>query len=141
MNRTNNIPFKVIDLNGIKKVNVTLEDPSKYWYVAHQTTSDNFPSIYQNGLRTNSGLNGTALHVNADFLNHFANGRLREHGLSHKLADGLVIMKFPKSEFPSADLDDISIRLMDSGKSKSFEVPNEYLQFFKRDQFRTGGKL
>ena len=141
LNRTDNIPFKVTDLNGIKKVNVTLEDPSKYWYVAHQTSSANFPSIYQNGLRTNSGLNGTALHVNEDFLNHFANGRLKQQGLSHELADGLVVMKFPKSEFPSADLDDISVRLMDYGKSKSFEVPNEYLQFFKREQFKFGGKL
>lgn len=141
LNRADNITFKVTDLNGIKKVNVTLEDPSKYWYVAHQTGSNNFPSIYQNGLRTGSGLNGTATHVNQEFLNNFANGKLKQVHMSHEGADGLVVMKFPKSDFPSPDLDDISIRLMDLGKSKAFEVPSEYMQFFKRDQFKRGGKL
>ena len=74
-------------------------------------------------------------------MDDFANGRLKQKHLSHEGADGLVVMKFPKDKFPSGDLDDISIRLMDLGESNSFEVPSEYLQFFKRDQLKKGGKL
>ena len=132
---------KVIDLNGIKKVNVKLEDPTKYWYVAHQTGSSNFSKIAQDGLQTGSGLNGTALYLTEEYMDDFANGRLKQKHLSHEGADGLVVMKFPKDKFPSGDLDDISIRLMDLGESNSFEVPSEYLQFFKRDQLKKGGKL
>ena len=132
---------KVIDLNGIKKVNVKLEDPTKYWYVAHQTGSSNFSKIAQDGLQTGSGLNGTALYLTEEYMDDFANGRLKQKHLSHEGADGLVVMKFPKDKFPSGDLDDISIRLMDLGESNSFEVPPEYLQFFKRDQLKNGGKL
>ena len=135
------VAHKIIDLNGIKKVNVKLEDPTKYWYVAHQTGSSNFSKIAQDGLQTGSGLNGTALHLTEEYMDDFANGRLKQKHLSHEGADGLVVMKFPKDKFPSGDLDDISIRLMDLGESNSFEVPPEYLQFFKRDQFKKGGKL
>jgi len=92
-------------------------------------------------LQTGSGLNGTALHLTEEYMDDFANGRLKQKHLSHEGADGLVVMKFPKDKFPSGDLDDISIRLMDLGESNSFEVPPEYLQFFKRDQFKKGGKL
>ena len=126
---------KVIDLNGIKKVNVKLEDPTKYWYVAHQTGSSNFSKIAQDGLQTGSGLNGTALYLTEEYMDDFANGRLMQKHMSHEGADGLVVMKFPKSKFPSGKLDDISERLMDLGESKSFEVPSKYLQFFKRSQW------
>lgn len=128
-------PFKVTDLNGIQKVNVKLGNVDDYWYVGHQTGSHNFPAIYKNGLRTNNGLNGTALHLTEGYMDDFANGRLIQKHMSHQGADGLVVMKFPKSKFPSGDLDDISIRLMDLGESKSFEVPSQYLQFFKRSQW------
>ena len=50
-------------------------------------------------------------------------------------------MKFPKVKFPSSDLDDISIRLMDLGESKNFEVPPEYLSFIKKQQLENGGIL
>ena len=46
----------------------------------------------------------------------------------------MVVMKFPKSKFPSRDLDDISMRLMESGESKNFEVPTQYLTFLKKTQ-------
>lgn len=127
--------FKVTDLNRIKKVNIKLGNVDDYWYVGHQTGSANFPKIYKNGLSTNNGLNGTALHLTEGYVDDFANGRLMQKHMSHEGADGLVVMKFPKSKFPSGDLDDISIRLMELGESKSFEVPSQYLQFFKRSQW------
>ena len=127
--------FKVTDLNGIKKVNIKLGNVDDYWYVGHQTGSANFPKIYKDGLSTNNGLNGTALHLTESYMDDFANGRLIQKHMSHEGADGLVVMKFPKSKFPSGDLDDISIRLMELGESKSFEVPSQYLQFFKRSQW------
>lgn len=127
--------FKVTDLNGIKKVNIKLGNVDDYWYVGHQTGSANFPKIYKDGLSTNNGLNGTALHLTESYMDDFANGRLMQKHMSHEGADGLVVMKFPKSKFPSGKLDDISERLMDLGESKSFEVPSKYLQFFKRSQW------
>lgn len=127
--------FKVTDLNGIKKVNIKLGNVDDYWYVGHQTGSANFPKIYKDGLNTNNGLNGTALHLTEGYMDDFANGRLMQKHMSHEGADGLVVMKFPKSKFPSGKLDDISERLMDLGESKSFEVPSKYLQFFKRSQW------
>ena len=102
--------------------------------MGHQTGSTNFPKIYKNGLQTGSGLNGTALRLDVGYMDDFANGRLMKKGMSHEGADGMVVMKFPKDKFPSGDLDDISIRLMELGESKSFEVPSQYLQFFKRSQ-------
>lgn len=132
----------ITDLDKIgKSAKITLSDPDKYWYVAHQTGSVNFPNIMKSGLQTTNGLNGTALHLTQDYVDDFANGLLKQKHLSHEGADGLVIMKFPKSEFPSSNLDDISIKLMDMGKSKNFEVPPEYLSFLKKTQFKHGGKL
>ena len=109
--------------------------PNKYWYVGHQTGSANFPSIQQFGLRTNSGLNGTATWVDQAFVDNFLNGQLKELGLSHEGADGLVLMAFPKDKFPGVrTLDDISFKLMELGESKNFEVPTQYLTFLTKKQ-------
>lgn len=52
---------KIIDLDKIgAKAKITLGDPENYYYVAHQTSSANFPSIAKSGLHTGLGLNGTA---------------------------------------------------------------------------------
>lgn len=133
---------KITDLDKIKnRVKITLSDPEKYWYVGHQTGSGNFDNIAKYGLQTTNGLSGTAISLSQDFTNTFAKGLTKKLHLSHEGSDGLVIMKFPKVKFPSSDLDDISIRLMDLGESKNFEVPPEYLSFIKKQQLENGGIL
>lgn len=128
------------DLDALGKVaKITLSEPEKYWYVAHQTGSANFPSIIKSGLHTTNGLNGTAVHLTEDAANTFAKGLSRQFKMSHEGADGMIIMKFPKSKFPSGNLDDISLRLMDLGESKNFEVPTQYLTFIKKTQLKNGG--
>ena len=133
-------PGIIMNLNKLGKVNITLE-PEKYWYVAHQTASKNLPSIMKDGLKTGSGLRGTAIPLSEDFLKSFTEGTLKQQHLLHKGSDALVIAKFPKSKFPSGDLDDISIRLMDLGESSNFEVPAQYLRSFIKDQLKQGGIL
>lgn len=133
-------PGIIMNLNKLGKVNITLE-PEKYWYVAHQTASKNLPSIMKDGLKTGSGLSGTAIPLSEDFLKSFTEGTLKQQHLLHKGSDALVVAKFPKSKFPSGDLDDISIRLMDLGESNNFEVPVQYLKGFIKDQFKQGGIL
>jgi len=133
---------KITDLDKIKnRVKITLSDPEKYWYVGHQTGSGNLDNISKYGLQTTNGLSGTAIPLSQDFTNTFAKGLTKKFHLSHEGSDGLVIMKFPKVKFPSSDLDDISIRLMDLGESKNFEVPPEYLSFIKKQQLENGGIL
>lgn len=119
-----------------KPAKVTIKDPDKYYTVGHQTNSANFPSIEKEGLRTGSGLNGTALFMDEKSVNDLLSGRTTRH----KGSDGLVLMKFPKDMFPNGvrHLDDISMRLMELGESKAFEVPSKYMTFFK---FKNGGKL
>lgn len=135
-----NVAKSLIDLDKLgKTAKFTLSDPEKYWYVAHQTGSANFPKIMKSGLQTTNGLNGTALHLTEDYANMFGKGLLKKNHLSHEGADGMVIMKFPKSKFPSGDLDDISMRLMELGESKNFEVPTQYLTFVKKSQLKQGG--
>ena len=133
-------PGIIMNLNKLGKVNITLE-PEKYWYIAHQTASKNLPSIMKDGLKTGSGLSGTAIPLSEDFLKSFTEGTLKQQHLLHKGSDALVVAKFPKSKFPSGDLDDISIRLMDLGESSNFEVPAQYLRSFIKDQLKQGGIL
>lgn len=95
----------------------------------------------KDGLKTGSGLRGTAIPLSEDFLKSFTEGTLKQQHLLHKGSDALVIAKFPKSKFPSGDLDDISIRLMDLGESSNFEVPAQYLRSFIKDQLKQGGIL
>jgi hypothetical protein len=95
----------------------------------------------KDGLKTGSGLSGTAIPLSEDFLKSFTEGTLKQQHLLHKGSDALVVAKFPKSKFPSGDLDDISIRLMDLGESNNFEVPVQYLKGFIKDQFKQGGIL
>lgn len=137
-----NAAKSLVNLDKINKpVKITLSEPEKYWYIAHQTGSANFPKIMKSGLQTTNGLNGTALHLTEDYANMFGKGLLKKNHLSHEGADGMVIMKFPKSKFPSGDLDDISIRLMELGESKNFEIPTQYLKFIKKTQLKQGGIL
>lgn len=133
-------PGIIMNLNKLGKVNITLE-PEKYWYVAHQTASEHLPSIMKEGLRTGQGLRGTALPLTEDYLKSFAEGTLKQQNLLHKGSDALVVAKFPKSKFPSGDLDDISFKLMELGESKNFEVPSQYLRGFIKDQLKQGGIL
>lgn len=128
-------PVKTHNVVG-KPAKVTIKDPDKYYIVGHQTNSSHFPSIEKEGLRTDSGLEGTALFMSEKSINDLLSGRTTRH----KGSDGLVLMKFPKDMFPNGvrHLDDISMRLMELGESKAFEVPSKYMTFFK---FKKGGRI
>lgn len=104
-------------------------DFEKNIYVVHQTLSSNADSILENGLKTKSGLNGTALFANKESIEQALDDMTK--GKGHRGSDALVIMEFPKDEFKTkekVELDDISLLLIERGESKDFEVPEKYIR-------------
>ena len=65
------------------------------YVILHQTGTQNFDSILQNGLRVGNGLNGTTTIANRGTLASIL--QAQTEGRGHEGSDGLVIMQIPKS--------------------------------------------
>ena len=96
-------------------------------YVVHQTGFANANSILESGLKTGSGLNGTAAFANKDIILSIIDSQKNGHG--HEGSDAIVLMEFPKEEFgkEKLQLDDISDKLDEKGYGIDV-VPPQYIK-------------
>lgn len=110
-----------------KDFNVDDLDFENNIYVIHQTGFANAQAILENGLRTGSGLNGTAAFANRGIILQIIDSQREGHG--HEGSDSIVLMEFSKEEFGKGklQLDDISEKLYEKGFTIDV-VPPQYIK-------------
>lgn len=78
-----------------KSFDIDSIDFANNFVIIHQTGSQNFDSILQNGLHVGAGLNGTTTLANRETIQSIL--RAQSEGRGHEGSDGLIIIQIPKS--------------------------------------------
>lgn len=97
------------------------------YYVIYQTGFTNAQAILENGLKTETGLTGSALFANRDIILQVIN--LQKEGRGYEGSDSIILMEFSKKEFEKEkiQLDDISEKLYEKGFPINV-VPPQYIK-------------